>query len=359
MRRASLRILVVSNLYPDARLPAFGTFVAGHVEALRRAGAVVDLVAITGIPAHKAVARKYAVLTVRTLLVAIMARLAGRRPQIVEAHVAYPTALPARIASWIVGARLVVYSHGSDVTAGATGFHRRVKGRVFRTADLHVATSGFIASELVRRFHVDQRKVIVFSPGIDFRRFSDGAAATERTGVLFVGRLASGKGVHELLRAVAQLERRAPLRFVGDGPEREALEREAAEIGVDATFDGALSPEEVARAMREAVVVAMPSTYPEGLGLVALEGMAAGALVVASDIGGLPESVVDGTTGWLVSPGDVAALSFALADALALAEAGPPRLTALLGRARDAARAQDADAIAARTLAAYETLIGR
>jgi glycosyltransferase involved in cell wall biosynthesis len=352
-----LRILVVSNLYPDARLPAFGTFVAAHVEALRRAGALVDLLAIRGIPAHESVLRKYAVLTLRSLLVGFAARLAGRRPQIVEAHVAYPTAVPAWIASRIVGARLVVYSHGSDVTAAGPGFHRRLASIVFGSADLHVATSGFIAEELVRRFHVDRRNVIVLSPGIDFRRFSEGAAAS-RSGVLFVGRLANGKGVHELLQAVARLEHPTSLRFVGDGPEREALERDAAAMGVVASFDGPLPPDDVAGAMREAAVVAVPSTYPEGLGLVALEGMAAGALVVASDIGGLPESVVDGTTGWLVPPGDVAALASALTDALALSAAGSPRHTDLLRRAREAARSQDVDAIAARTLAAYESLMG-
>ena len=353
-----MRILVVSNLYPDARLPAFGTFVAAHVDALRRAGAVVDLVAIRGIPAHEAVARKYAALTLRSLLVAIVARIAGRRPQIVEAHVAYPTAVPARIAAWIVGARLVIYSHGSDVTAAKPGLHRRLAAMVFRTADLHVATSGFIARELVRRFHVDPRRVIALSPGIAFQRFSDGAAGTSRSGVLFVGRLASGKGVHELLQAVARLDHSTPLRFVGDGPERDALAREAAETGVAATFDGPLPPADVARAMREAAVVAVPSTYPEGLGLVALEGMAAGALVVASDIGGLPESVSDGTTGWLVPPGDVEALTAALAEALALAEAASPRRKSMLRDAREAARAQDVDAIAARTMAVYQSLIG-
>jgi glycosyltransferase involved in cell wall biosynthesis len=353
-----LRILVVSNLYPDARLPAFGTFVAAHVEALRRAGAEVDLLAITGIPAHEAVLRKYAILTLRSVLVGIMARVTGRRPQIVEAHVAYPTAIPASVAAWILGARLVVYSHGSDVTAAGRGFHRRLASRIFRGADLHVATSGFIAGELVRRFHVDERKVIVLSPGIDFDRFSRGGAAeASRSGVLFVGRLASGKGVHELLRAVARLDRPTALRFVGDGPERDTLEREAAEMGIAVSFDGALPPDDVARAMREAFVVAVPSTYPEGLGLVALEGMAAGALVVASEIGGLPESVVNGTTGWLVPPGDVAGLASALSDALALAEAGSSQRTALLRRASDAARAQDVDAIAARTVAAYESLV--
>jgi glycosyltransferase involved in cell wall biosynthesis len=102
----------------------------------------------------------------------------------------------------------------------------------------------------------------------------------------------------------------------------------------------------------------VPSTYAEGLGLVALEGMAADALIVASDIGGLPESVIDGETGWLVPPGDVAALAVALADALSVSKAASGRHAAIVHRARAAAKAQDVNAIAARTLAAYRALVG-
>jgi glycosyltransferase involved in cell wall biosynthesis len=365
-----LRILIVSNLYPDARLPAFGTFVAGHAEALRRAGADVNVLAIKGIPAHKAVLRKYAMLTLRSLLVALLARLTRRRPQIVEAHIAYPTALPAWLASRIVGAHLVVYSHGSDITGdgadgvgrltAGSGFHRKLARRVFRAADLHVATSAFVGSQLASRFGVDRGRIIVLSPGVDFTLFSKRTSTGSRGGILYVGRLASGKGVHELLSAVARLGNGTELRFVGDGPERAALEREALASGIRVTFDGALPPGGVATAMQEAAVVAMPSIYPEGLGLVALEGMAAGALVVASDVGGVSESVIDGQTGWLVPPGDVEALASALADAMTIANAnGSSRRAALLERASAHALEQDVDANARKTLAAYDSLGGR
>lgn len=128
-------------------------------------------------------------------------------------------------------------------------------------------------------------------------------------------------------------------------------------MGVAATFDGPLPPTEVARAMQVAAVVAVPSTYPEGLGLVALEGMAAGALVVASDIGGLPESVVDGTTGWLVAPGNVGALAVALEDALTVSRDGSARGTEMVRQARAAAEEQDVNAIATRTVSAYTALL--
>ncbi|MDP9467935.1 MAG: glycosyltransferase, partial [Chloroflexota bacterium] len=79
---------------------------------------------------------------------------------------------------------------------------------------------------------------------------------------------------------------------------------------------------------------------------------------VASDIGGISESVIDGQTGWLVPPGDVDALASALSDALALSGAkGSSRRAALVRRARSKARDQDVDAMGRRTLAAYQSLI--
>ena len=361
-----MRVLIITNLFPDARLPAFGTFVAGHAEALRHAGAEVEVIAITGVPAQAAIFRKYASLSTRTVIRSAWALVRRRRPQVVEAHVAYPTAILAWIAARMLHARLVVFLHGSDVTGdGADGvlrlvarsrFHRRLAGAIFRRADLLVANSGFIRAEVVARFNVDSARVVVWSPGIDYQRFAAAASDARRSGILFVGRLARGKGVRELLQAVAILDEKIALRFVGSGPERASLEREAIRLGVAASFDGALAPDAVARAMREARVLAMPSTYPEGLGLVALEAMAAGAVVVASAVGGVGESVIDGETGLLVPAGDVPALAGALRRALIAAVDDPAKYRAIRRRALAKAREHDVEQIAIRTLRAYEVL---
>lgn len=361
-----MRVLIITNLFPDARLPAFGTFVAGHAEGLRHAGAEVQVIAIRGIPAQAAIFRKYASLSIRTVFRSLLALMLRRRPQVVEAHVAYPTAILAWIAARMLRARLVVFLHGSDVTGdGADGvlrliarseFHRRLAGAIFRKADLLVANSGFIRAELASRFNVDSARVVVWSPGIDYERFAAQASSAHRSGILYVGRLARGKGVHELIQAVASLHEKIALRFIGDGPERAALEQEAIELDVAASFDGALTPDGVAGAMHDACVVAMPSTYPEGLGLVALEAMAAGALVVASAVGGVGESVIDGATGWLVPAGNVPALARALRSALTAAVEDPAKYRAIRSRALAKAREHDVDDVAIRTLHAYELL---
>jgi glycosyltransferase involved in cell wall biosynthesis len=357
-----LRVLVVTNLYPDARQPAFGTFVAAHVEALKRAGADVTVVAISGVPVHRARARKYLSLTVRAVASALGARLRRARPDVVEAHVAYPTGIIGLVAARIAGAPLVVYCHGSDVTGPALRSSRhRVLAWLLRHARLVVANSEFIRDLIESRYGVDPAHLVVISPGVDLSLFPGTDLNRTPGEILYVGRLSSQKGVRELVEATAALGGAGVrLRFVGDGPERAGLEAAAASAGVRAEFTGSLPHAEAAQLMRQAAVIAMPSTYPEGLGLAALEAMAAGAMTVATAAGAVGELVDDGETGWLVEPGNVGALTAALRDALAVASApDPSRRESFQKRASAKAREHDIDAIARRTLSVYESLGGQ
>jgi len=225
--------MIITNLFPDARLPAFGTFVAGHAEGLRHAGAEVEVVAITGVPAHSALFRKYASLSVRTVIHSLRALVRRRRPQVVEAHIAYPTAILAFVASRLLRARLVVFLHGSDVTGdGARSpLHHRLATAIFRRADLLVANSNFIRAELASRFDIDAARVVVWSPGIDYDRFAAPSSDARRSGILFVGRLARGKGVHELLQATATLTRRSPSGSSATAPNATPLNRRPSSWG--------------------------------------------------------------------------------------------------------------------------------
>ena len=125
--------------------------------------------------------------------------------------------------------------------------------------------------------------------------------------VLFAGRLSGEKGLSTLLRAVDGLD--VPLRIVGDGPMRESLEsfaREKAQKNV--VFEGYKTGVELANIFRRALVVVFPSEWYENAPMSILEAFAYGKPVVGAAIGGVPEMVVDGETGFLFPPGDVAAL---------------------------------------------------
>jgi len=176
-----------------------------------------------------------------------------------------------------------------------------------------------------------------------------------------VGRLEAPKGFDLLIEAFARLDPKdypAPphLVVVGDGSQREVLQRQARELGLGDRVYFAGFRGDSWRAFGGLDVTVIPSRQ-DGLPLVCLEAMAAGCPVIASDAGGLPEMVVDGVTGLIFSAGDVGALTSALARLLkdpALArhmgQAGRVRFLQKfqLGRMVDRTRTVYAEAIAAR-----------
>ena len=353
-----MRILLISNLYPSSEHPAFGTFIAARAETLRRAGVSVEVVAITDPGVHTRIVRKYASLGGRAVLAAIRSLVARRPFDVVEAHIAYPTGLLAWPVARLLRARLVLFAHGSDVMdiPGRSGRHARAARRLYRSADVIVANSAFLAGELQARVAPPPGRVRVISPGIDLAAF--GAAGQEpRRGILFVGRLLPRKGLHVLLDALATLPPDVwapPLEIIGDGPDLGASRAHAERIGVPVDFRGPLPPAAVAEAMGRAEVVAVPSAYEEGLGLVALEAMAAGAVVVASAVGGHRETVQDGVTGFLVIRDDAAALATALVRGLAVARSGEP--AGLRDAAQTMAARHDITRTVAQSVELYRTM---
>lgn len=138
----------------------------------------------------------------------------------------------------------------------------------------------------------------------------------------FVGRLVPEKGVDLLIDAFARVVRNLPearLVIVGEGPERPRLERLIASLnlGAHVSLTGRLSRPAAERAMEECWVQVAPSRWAEPFGLVAIEAQMRGTAVVASRSGGFCETVNDGHTGVLVTPGDIGALSDALVQLLA------------------------------------------
>ncbi|MGB9802180.1 MAG: glycosyltransferase [Desulfofundulus sp.] len=102
---------------------------------------------------------------------------------------------------------------------------------------------------------------------------------------------------------------------VGDGPLRRVLEEESRALGLEGRLFFTGERRDIPQILSLMDVFVLPSTT-EGLPLTILEAMAAGKPVIASRVGGLPEVVVDGETGFLVPPGDPQALARALAQLL-------------------------------------------
>ena len=153
----------------------------------------------------------------------------------------------------------------------------------------------------------------VLRPSADFARAPSAAPL-----FLYSGRLAPVKGLDVLLDAFAELRRRLPevrLRIRGDGPLRASVARRVRDHGLgDRVSLGFDMAREWHHELADAWAVVVPSVYREPLGLVAIEAIAHGVPVLASDEGGLAEVVDPGRSGALVSPRDPLALADAMED---------------------------------------------
>ena len=174
----------------------------------------------------------------------------------------------------------------------------------------------------------------------------------------FIGRLVRNKGIDNLLEALA-LQRGAKWRLtiVGDGPERERLERLATELRLAARvrWTGGLPGEQVASLWPDLDVLVQPSRalpdYREANGHVLIEAMANEVAVVGTDSGVIPELIAD--AGVVVPSGDVPALAAALQR---VSDQPARRALAAAARAR-ALRLYSDDVIAERTLEFWKQLV--
>ena len=270
---------------------------------------------------------------------------AGRRPRpgaVISGHAV--TAPAAAALARLTGAPMIQYLHADE----ARHRPRLVRFAVRRAAAV-VAVSGH-ARDTAISAGADPAKVHVVLPGVDQPDDLPRDPAPQPT-VITVARLSDRyKGHDTMLRALPLVREQVPEArwlVVGDGPLRAELEAEAVRAGLSGavTFMGSVPDGERDRLLSTAHVFAMPSRLPpegvggEGFGIVYLEAAARGLPVVAADVAGPRDAVLDGQTGLLVDPEDPRAVADALASLLrdperarALGEAGRERARELTWR---------------------------
>ncbi|HVG01075.1 MAG TPA: glycosyltransferase family 4 protein [Chloroflexia bacterium] len=204
-----------------------------------------------------------------------------------------------------------------------------------RAADAVIATDRSMRSELVDLLGLREAKVVVVPNGVDLdevrshfdaevrselaRRWPHLALGDGTLKGISVGRLEQNKGFERLVRALAEARPRLGERWgwvlVGEGSLKPYLEGLVRESGLsDHLFlAGGLSDSELHNLYAMSDLFAHPSLY-EGSSLVTLEAMAHGLPVIASAVGGIPDKVDEGETGFLVSPGDTSQLAARIAE---------------------------------------------
>ncbi len=250
---------------------------------------------------------------------------------------------------------------------------RRFSAVMLRGARI-IVTSDFLARYVREAYPVDMGRLRVIPRGIDAGRFTPARVGAERLVrlardwrlpdegrlVLAPARLSRAAGLDVLLDALARLDSGdLHCRIVGAEEGRSSyrreLERRVERLGLGDRVRIGDHCGDMPAAYVLAHVVVVPSVRPEGFGRVLIEALAMGRPVIASDLGPLPEVVRPSGAGWLVPPGDAAALAGALTAALSLDEVARAEI---VRRAVDHVAAHyGVDRMTAATLAVYDEVL--
>jgi N-acetyl-alpha-D-glucosaminyl L-malate synthase BshA len=301
--------------------------------------------------------------------------LAVRMHEVVQAHaldllhVHY--AIPHATSAWITREMLratggdipiVTTLHGTDITLVGQdpSFHAITKSSIERS-DYLTAVSQFLKDETYRAFGCMGCDVEVIHNFVDPDVYDRARhpptlrqqLAGDRAVLMHLSNFRAVKRVRDIVRIFARVRESVPsvLVMVGDGPDRIYAEEEARALGLEHETHFLGKIDVVAPLLANADCFLLPSES-ESFGLSALEALASGAPVVASDVGGLPEVVRDGETGALRPVGDVEAMAAAAVAILSDTQRWQAMSTAAAADAR--ARFALADVVAQ-----YEALYAR
>jgi phosphatidyl-myo-inositol dimannoside synthase len=285
--------------------------------------------------------------TPRTLRHSI--RLVERlRPDVVVFGAAFPLGLMGPTIRRRTGVPYVAFTHGLEVSSARMPGARRLLRVIGRHAGAITFVSQWCRDELRQQFGDGPRYELLppavdpaaFHPRVDGTRIRERHRLGDDPVVVCVSRVVERKGQDQLIRGLASLRERVPgarLLIVGGGPHRSALADLAARHGVapHVTITGEVPDAELPEHFAAGDVFAMPcrerigGLEVEAFGIVFIQAQAVGRPVVAGNIGGVPDALLEGQTGLLVDGTDVPAVTAAIASLLG----DPERATRMGGAA--------------------------
>ncbi len=251
-------------------------------------------------------------------------RLQALRVRHLHAHFA---GLAARTAYWVArffGIGFSFTGHANDIFSPKP--FTISLGKLVGAARAVVTVSDFGVAYLKEKFPADAARLHRIYNGIDLARFQPATFDAATPAIVSIGRLIEKKGFTDLIEACRLLAAQGidfRSEIIGEGPLEPALQAQiaAASLTTSVTLAGPLPQSEVIRRLAQSAVFALPCVTEAGGGMdnlptVVMEAMAAGLPVVSTPLGGVPEMVRDGSSGFLVPERQPALLAEALARLL-------------------------------------------
>jgi glycosyltransferase involved in cell wall biosynthesis len=215
------------------------------------------------------------------------------------------------------GPKILCTSHGSDLFSFQSFSFDNIKKWVLNYSDGITVVSEHMRKNCLQITDIEE-KINVCSMGVDLVNTFVPLANIKRDNnrILFVGRLVEEKNVTILLEAMHSIIQKYPrlkLIIVGDGPERCQLEALCKELSIEhaVEFLGALNHNQLPEIYSSSSIAVMTSKR-EGLGLVAIEAMGCGCVVIAPSLPAMEDIIENGVNGVLVKPGDSAEVANAI-----------------------------------------------
>lgn len=257
---------------------------------------------------------------------------------------------------------------------------KRWYNAVMTRGDLVIANSDYTRDHVLAEHEIDPDKIVSIPRGVDFSRFDPALVSPERIAALrdawglkagderavflLGGRLTRIKGHLSIIEAAAKLKAKGRddflILFAGDDQGRtdyrQEVEAAISTAGLSDAIKAVGHCDDMPAAYLLADIAMLPTLVPESFGRAAVEPQAMGRPVLASNHGGVTETVLPGKTGWLVKVGDADAWAQAMAKAI---DVGADKRAAMGAQAAKRARQlYSNDAMCAATLAAYERVLG-
>ena len=239
-----------------------------------------------------------------------------KRIHLIHSHWFVPQGIIGALFRFFFNIPHIATIHGSDLnTMKNNRMLRLLCPFIVNNSDVITVNSTFMKLQLESLVPDSGQKIRILPMGINPAKYQDfillEKRARKRAGpiILTVARLIDLKGIVYLIEAMPEVISKYPdttLIIIGDGPERDSLEKRAMDLGIETRvkFLGIINPDDLPPYYHSADVFVLPSINKAGsteaLGVVLLEAMASGCPVIGSNVGGIPDIITDGENGFLV-----------------------------------------------------------